>query len=202
MSDHVVDLLGAYMDNELHGKQLQKVETHLFECAACQKEYAALRALSATLSEVPAPEFLSSERLAADIALRLPRRPVTSTPQKALEIGWWLVPVGLIAAWVFISTTLLVSNMVTTASEFGLLNSTSEWLVAGSSRATNYSAFVGQFGSFEPDTLQWITRSESYTRNLVVAIFWQVSIAMLYLSWMAIWWARHTRRGLGQPLES
>jgi hypothetical protein len=29
----------------------------------------------------------------------------------------------------------------------------------------------------------------------------QVSIALLYLSWMAIWWARHTHQGHGQLLE-
>ena len=202
MSDHVVNLLGAYMDNELHGKQLQKVEAHLFECSFCKEEYAALRALSATLGEVPTPEFPSSERLANEVALRLPRKPVTPAHRKALEIGWWLVPVGLIATWIFISTTFIVSDIVSAANVFGFLNNTSDWLVAGSSSGATYSAFVGQFGVFEPDTLQWLTRSESFTRTIFVDVFWQVSIAMLYLSWIAIWWARHTRQGLGQPLEN
>ena len=95
MSDHVLELLGAYLDGELHNGQLRKVEAHLDECQTCQEEYQALQALSATLQEAPLPDFPSPERLAADVALRLPRKPVVPVRRKALELGWWLVPVGL-----------------------------------------------------------------------------------------------------------
>ena len=202
MSDHVMNLLGAYLDGELHNGQLRKVVSHLDECQACQEEYQVLRALSVTLQEAPLPDFPSPERLAADVALRLPRKPVIPARRKALEIGWWLIPVGLIATWIFISTTFLVSDMVSAANGFSLLNSASEWLVTGSSGNANYSAFVGQFGFLETETLQWFTRSESFARDVITNIFWQVAIAMFYLSWLALWWARHTRQGLGQPLES
>ena len=121
MSDHVIELLGAYLDGELSNGQLRKVVSHLDECQACQEEYQALQALSATLHAAPLPDFPSSERLAADVALRLPRKPVKPISRRALEIGWWLAPVGLIVTWIFISTTILVSNVVTTASNFGLL---------------------------------------------------------------------------------
>ena len=201
MSDHVIELLGAYLDGELRNGQLRKVVAHLDECQVCQEEYQALRALFATLHEAPLPDFPSPERLAADVALRLPRKPVKPMRQKALELGWWLAPVGLIVVWIFVSTTVLVSNVVTAAGGFGLLDSASAWLVAGSSGA-NYSAFVGQFGFLETETLQWFTRSESITRNVIANVFWQFAIAMFYLSWLAIWWARHTRQGLGRPLES
>ena len=201
MSDHILELLGAYIDGELHGGQLRKVEAHLDECQLCLEEYETLRALSATLRSAPAPDFPSPERFAADVALRLPRTPVKPLRHKALEIGWWLVPVGLIATWIFISTTILISNVVTTASELGVLNSASAWLMAGSSGA-NYSAFIGQFGFLEQGSLEWFTASESFTRSFIWSIFWQLSIAMLYLSWFAIWWARHTRQGLGQPFDS
>ena len=201
MSDHVMDLLGAYLDGELHNGQLRKVVAHLDECQACQEEYQALRALSATLQEAPLPDFPSPERLAADVSLRLPRKPVVPVRRKALELGWWLVPVGLVVTWIFISTTVLVSNVVTAAGGFGLLDSASAWLVAGSPGA-NYSAFLGQFGLLEQGSLEWFTISESFTRTFISSIFWQVAIAMLYLSWLAIWWARYTRQGLGQPLES
>jgi len=30
----------------------------------------------------------------------------------------------------------------------------------------------------------------------------QISIALLYLSWIAIWWTRHQRQQQGQLLES
>jgi predicted anti-sigma-YlaC factor YlaD len=200
MSDHILEILGAYIDGELGGGQLRKVETHLDECQTCLQEYYELQALSETLHAAPVPEFISPERLAADVALRLPRKPVKPLHTKALEVGWWLAPVGLIVAWIFVSTTILVSNAVTAAGEFGLLNNASAWLVAGSAGA-NYSALIGQFGLLEGGSLEWIGLSESFSRSFITNIFWQVSIAMLYLSWFAIWWARHTRQGLSRPFD-
>jgi predicted anti-sigma-YlaC factor YlaD len=201
MSDHILELLGAYIDGELHGGQLRKVEVHLDECQSCLEEYYGLQALSETLRSAPAPEFPTPERIAADVTLRLPRKPVKPLRTRAIEVGWWLAPVGLIVAWIFVSTTILVSNVVTAAGEFGLLDNASVWLVAGSSGA-GYSAFIGQFGFLEGGSLEWFTLSETFTRTFITSIFWQIAIAMLYLSWFAIWWARHTRQGLGHPLES
>ena len=201
MSDHILELLGAYIDGELQGGQLRKVETHLEECQSCLEEYYTLQALSATLRAAPLPEFPAPERLAADVVLRLPRVPVKPLSSRAPEVGWWLVPVGLIVAWIFVSTTILVSNVVTAAGDFGLLNSASTWLVAGASGA-NYSAFLGQFGLLAGNSLEWAEITEAFTRTNVSQIFWQVAIALLYLSWMAIWWARHTRRGPGETFDS
>ena len=202
MSEHILELLGAYLDGELGGGQLRKVEAHLGECPSCLEEYQALRALSVTLHEAPMPAFPSSERFATDLALRLPRKPVKPLSSRALEIGWWLAPFGLILTWVFIGTTILISNILTTAGDFGLLNAASAWLVSNSAAGANYSAFLGQFGLLENGTLGWFAVSESFTRSIISSIFWQVSIAMLYLSWIAIWWARHTRQGLGEAFDS
>jgi hypothetical protein len=202
MSDHILELLGAYIDGELQGGQLRKVENHLDECQSCLEEYYALQALTATLHAEPMPEFPAPDRFAADVALRLPRKPVKPVSSRVLEIGWWLAPVGLIAAWVFVSTTILVSNMITAAGGFGLLDSASAWLVASSSGAANYSAIFGQFGLLEGSSLEWFTVSESFSRNLITSIFWQLAIAILYLSWLAIWWARRTRQEFGRPFDS
>jgi len=200
MSDHILELLGAYIDGELQGGQLRKVESHLDECQSCLEEYYAMQALSATLHAAPVPEYPSPERLAANVVLRLPRKPVKPVGRRVLEVGWWLAPVGLIVAWIFVSTTILVSNVVTAAGDFGLLDSASAWLVAGPSGA-NYSAFIGQFGLLGAGSLEWFTASESFTRSFVASIFWQVSIAMLYLSWFAIWWARHTLQEPGRAFD-
>jgi len=201
MSDHVLELLNAYIDGELRGGQLRKVEAHLDECQSCLEEYYSLQALSATLLAAPVPDFPAPERFAAEVALRLPRNPVKPMRSRALEIGWWLAPVGLIVTWIFVSTTILVSNVVTAAGDFGLLDSASAWLVAGSPGA-NYSAFLGQFGLLTGNSLEWAEMTEAFTRTNVSQIFWQVSIALLYLSWLAIWWARHTRQGFGRPFDS
>lgn len=201
MSDHVLDLLGAYIDGELHGGQLRKVEAHLDECPTCLEEYYSLQALSATLHAAPIPDFPAPERFAAEVALRLPRTPLKPMRNKALEFSWWLAPVGLVVTWIFASTATLLSNVVTAAGNFGLLNSTSAWLAAGPSGA-NYSAFLGQFGLLAGNSLEWAEMIEALTRMNVSQIFWQVAIAVLYLSWLAIWWARHMRQGHGQPFDS
>jgi len=62
MSDHVLELLNAYIDGELRGGQLRKVEAHLDECQSCLEEYYSLQALSATLLAAPVPDFPAPER--------------------------------------------------------------------------------------------------------------------------------------------
>jgi len=202
MSDHILEQLGAYLDGELHGRDLRKAEVHLAECVTCQEEYVSLTALSSVIQEVPLPEFPSPEKLAADMALLLPRKPVLPMRDKALEFGWWLAPIGLIAIWIFISTTNLVSGAITFANMLGILTETSAWLASGSAPEAYWSAALGQFGFLSGSNLRWAEMAEAITRTTIPQIVWQVSIATLYLSWIAIWWARHTRQGLGQPLES
>jgi len=201
MSDHVLELLGAYLDGELHNGQLRKVETHLDGCQACTAEYQSLQALSVELHAVPLPDFPSPERLAADVTLRLPRTQDKPLRKSAVEIGWWLVPVGLVVAWIFLSTTLLVSNMLIGVDELGLLDSASARLVPSSNEAY-WSGALGQLGVLTDDSLQWAKAMESFTRISASQIFWQIAIALLYLSWLAIWWARHTLQGSSRSLDS
>lgn len=202
MSEHVSEYLGAYLDGELHGRQLQKIEAHMTECPTCQGEYVSLQALSATLQEAAMPEFTSPERFAANVALRLPHKLNIPLHRKVQNISWWLVPVGLIATWIFISTAGLISDWITTANDLGLLSSAATWLVPGTPAAISYSDLLGQLGFFDQGNWQWLTLSESFTRTAISNVFWQVSIASLYLCWIAIWWTRHQQKGLGQSLEN
>jgi anti-sigma factor RsiW len=200
MSDHIQELLGAYLDGELHGGQLRKVEAHLEECRSCLEEYHVLQALTVTLQDAPLPEFMAPERLAAEVALQLPRAQVNPASRRTLELGWWLAPVGLILVSIFLSTTILVSNLLTAADGLGLMNSVSTPLFSGSAGEAHWVGRLGQFGLLAGDRLQWAAATEGFTRTLLSPIIWQVSIALLYLSWMAIWWARRTRQepdGLG-----
>jgi anti-sigma factor RsiW len=72
MSKHITEWLNAYLDGELHGSRLHQVEIHLTECQVCQTELESLERLSSLLQEVPAPEFTSPERFAAQVNLLLP----------------------------------------------------------------------------------------------------------------------------------
>jgi len=119
MSKHVTEWLNAYLDGELQGSQLHQVEAHLGECESCMTELEALEKLSGLLQEVPAPEFTSPERFAAQVSLRLPHEQKTIYRKTLLEVGWWMIPVGLLAVWVFMSTSFLMSDILSTASNFG-----------------------------------------------------------------------------------
>jgi len=202
MSEHVLEWLGAYLDGELHGGQLRRLEAHLQGCQACQEELRSLSALSATLQTAPLPEFPALERFAMDVALLLPREPVKLARRKALEFGWWLAPVGLTLTWIFLSTTLLVSNAVTAANDLGLLSGASTWLNSAMGAEGYWSGALAQFGLLSGNSLQWAELMEIFTRTAIPLIAWQVSIALLYLSWIAIWWARQTRRTTSGAFDS
>ncbi len=201
MSKHVTEWLNAYLDSELKDSQLRQVEAHLVECQACRDELESLARLSSLLHEVPAPEFTPPERFAARVNLRLSQRRMPAPRNKVLEIGWWMVPVGLLGAWVFIGTTSLVSDLLSVANSLGLMTGFSNWLVFGPTTETYWSATLGQVGVLNGNSLGWVASIEGLTRTSLPQITVYVSIAFLYLSWMAIWWARRRRQEHGQLLE-
>jgi predicted anti-sigma-YlaC factor YlaD len=194
MSDHITDWLNTYFDGELKGKRLYQVEEHLAECEACQAELDSLQGLSALLQEVPAAEFMPYERFVSQVSLRLPKRQVQSKGSKITEVGWWLIPVGLLMAWIFVSTAVLVSDAVSAAGSFGLLDTAGTLLTADHSDSAIWTSRLGQIGLLMGENLRWAESAENLTRNVLPQFIWQVSIAFLYLTWIAIWWARQTRR--------
>ncbi|HSG42899.1 MAG TPA: zf-HC2 domain-containing protein [Anaerolineales bacterium] len=201
MSNHITEQLNAYMDGELKGKQFHQVEEHLAECEVCQAELESLQGLSALLQEVPAAEFISHERFVTQVNLLLPKRQTATARNKILEVSWWMIPVGLLAAWIFLSTSSLISNAVSAADNFGIVDSTTVFISDPSENAA-WTARLGQVGVLKGESLQWAETTENLTRNVLPQFIWQVSIALLYLAWIAMWWARQTLQGQGQPLES
>jgi predicted anti-sigma-YlaC factor YlaD len=201
MSKHITEWLSAYLDGELRGSRLHYVEAHLAECDACQAELESLESLSGLLQEVPAPEFTPSKRFAAQVRLRLPHPKPSTSGKKIIEIGWWMVPVGLLGIWIFMSTSFWINDIVSTATRLGLLTHVSDWIMFGSASAADWSSTLGQVGVLSGNSLDLAASTETFTRTSLPQITLQVSIALLYLSWIAIWWARHTRQGNGQLLE-
>ena len=201
MSNHVSEWLNAYHDGELHGNRLRSVETHLAECELCQAELESLESLSDLLQEVRAPEMISAERFAAQVNLRLPHSNTVISRKKIVEFGWWMIPVGLLAAWVFVGTAFILSNIVSVAGNLGLLSDLSAWLASRPANDIYVSTTIGQLGLLSGNGLNWAETTETFTRISLPQMVLQVSIALLYLSWLAIWWARQTRQGTGQLLE-
>ena len=201
MSNHVSEWLNAYHDGELHGNRLRSVEAHLAECELCQAELEALESLSDLLQEVRAPEMISAERFAAQVSLRLPHSKAEISTNKIINVGWWMIPVGLLATWVFVGTAFILSNIVSVAGSLGLLSDLSAWLASGPANDIYVSTTIGQMGLLSGNGLNWAETTETLTRISLPQMVLQVSIALLYLSWLAIWWARQTRQGIGQLLE-
>jgi hypothetical protein len=149
--------------------------------------------VSALLQEVPAPEFTANERFVSQVNLRLPQRKARVAPNNIMEAGWWMIPVGILAVWVFISTAILLSNVVSVADSLGLLDTnTAAWIAAPPER-TDVTSTMRQFGMLNGYSLQWAETTENVTRNAWPLIVLHGSVALLYLAWFAIWWARHTR---------
>ncbi len=90
MSNHVTEWLNAYLDAELEAGRLQEVKSHLAECRQCQADLQSLQDLSSLLRQVPLPEFMPSERFAAQVGLRLPRE-LPRAPKRLLVGNAWRI---------------------------------------------------------------------------------------------------------------
>lgn len=201
MSNHVTEWLNAYLDGELKGGRLRQVEEHLAGCESCRAELDSLGGLSALLHSDPAPEFPSAERFVSNVNLLLPQKRSAPPRPQLIEIGWWMIPVSLLMALVFINTTVLLSNVISAADTLGVLDSATAAWISSPADTAEVAPALGQFGVLRGDSLQWAERTEGVTRNALPQIVWQGSVALLYIVWLAIWWARHKRQGQVPLLE-
>jgi hypothetical protein len=198
MREHVTEWLGAYMDGELQGLQRCQVESHLVDCQACQAELEDLRELSSLLHAAdPVKEFIPADRFTAQLALRLPRRPEVPLRKKALEIGWWLIPAGILGAWVFVQVLLLMSGVVSTAGQAGLLGRAAAWFPTGpqhgawmSSIASLLDLNLNESGNL---ILQTLDQIELFGTDILVPVIWQAVLGFVYVSWLLLWWMRSPR---------
>jgi hypothetical protein len=85
------------------------------------------------------------------------------------------------------------------AKNFGLLDSTTASFISAPSETAEVTSTLGQFGMLQGNSLQWAETTENFTKSLFPQIVLQVAVALLYLTWFAVWWARHTRQ-ISQPL--
>lgn len=195
MNQHVSELLGAYHDGELNPNRQQQVEKHLMICDECRAQLEQMRNLSALLHEpISANRFISTERFVSNLTLKLPRHPAQSQTRKALEIGWWLIPLGALGVWLFLQITFSLSTVVSTLSETGLLGNGLSWLQASAPQARWFSVatnlFGGQIGPNSKFVLSVLNELSVFIQNLTNLYIWQVLFATLYLGWLISWWLR------------
>ena len=195
MTEHVNEWLNTYLDGELRGARLRQVENHLAECDECRAKLDELQGLSALLRETaPTGKFISTERFVSNLTLSLPRQPETPQTRKVFEIGWWLIPIGVLGTWVFLQVTFSLSSLFFAASDAGLFGSTFTWLQANSPQTEWFATLTNLFGSQLDFTgrllLSTLNDSDLFIRNLVGPFLWQAILAVAYLGWLASWWFR------------
>ena len=198
MNGHVLDCLGAYLDGELNSHHQQRVEAHLKECAICRSEFEGLQQVSRLLQTAPAPEFLPTEQFAARLALQLPRRELAERPTKRVSLLWWLVPAVLLIAWFFIQTLLSVNGVISVMNQANLVEGTARFFSGSTSPSFWFSAVINLFGSSldgpQISALVFLDRLGALRADVFGQFIWQAAIALLYLTWLAIWWIRSGSR--------
>jgi len=193
MPDHVTEWLGAYHDGELRGARLRQTEQHLAGCATCQAELDEMRDLSTLLQDTAAKgDFLPTEHFVANLALRLPRRSEQPQPRNALTTGWWLIPPGLLAIWLFIDITFSLSPVVTLAVNSGLPGDAAAWLQGNPPQmrwfATAMNLFGNQLGAPGRETLSALHDSSLFIAQIAGRLIPQAILAVAYLGWLLSWW--------------
>jgi hypothetical protein len=109
-----------------------------------------------------------------------------------------MLPVGLFGSWIFISTLFVVNELLAAANGLGLPNYVLSLPVFSPSNQPYWSVTLGQVGILSGKSLDWAATMEVFTRTSLPQFSLHVAIALLYLSWLAIWWALR-QRGARQP---
>ena len=198
MNGHVLDYLGAYLDGELNLHRRQRVEAHLKECAICRSEFEGLQQVSHLLQTAPVPEFLPVEQFTARLALQLPRRELAEKPAKRVSLLWWLVPAVLLIAWFFIQTALSVNGVISVMNQANLVEGTARFFSESASPSFWFSAVIDLFGSLLDGTqisaLLFLDQLAALRAEVFGQFIVQAAIALLYLTWLAVWWVRSGTR--------
>ena len=196
MLEHVNQWLGAYLDGELNGAMQRKVEAHLATCQACQAELEELRSLSKLLKAAAQEKSLAPDaRFSAQVALKLPRRQVLPLATSITRIGWWIIPAGILCAWVFLQAVLVVSSLALAAGQAGLLSGSLSWLanLNGQNLVTSAVSGLGdgRLGHTVSSLLVYVGNGTTLGWNLVVPVVFQAALGLLFMSWLAAWWVRN-----------
>jgi len=196
MDEHVNQWLGAYLDGELNREKQRTVKTHLATCHSCQAELEELKHLSTLLKTMGSENKLTPDaHFAAQVALKLPRQQVPALASTAARISWWLVPAGIMGAWVFLQTVLVVSNLALAASLAGPLSHSLAWLsnLGGQNLVTSavLSLVDGRLGQTASSFLLYLGNGTALGWNLLVPVVFQAALALLFASWLAVWWFRN-----------
>lgn len=195
---HITNLIHAYHDGELSQERVHQVEAHLAGCADCRRELEALQALSLMLQEdLIAAQFTPADRFAAEVAMQLPRRPLAARRQKLWQTAWKAIPVGLAGAWGFVQAVFLMAFLLFPMLQSGVFSSVMPFLPEGSSTIlSDVIGFASAPGLEEIGrlVLRLVTFSDPAVQSLLIYLFLQFVIGLLFCAWLATWWLAREKR--------
>jgi anti-sigma factor RsiW len=180
MNSHITKWLAAYHDGELRGRRLAQVEAHLAECLDCQAELQQLQALSNLLGEAPeAPALTSPDRFAAQVGLRLSRRPRQKT-ERINRPGWvWtLLPIALVIGLALLKVVQLVSGSLTIAQMFGYGEAAVSQLTSTPAQPS------GLFGQISASL---IDIGIPFSPQILIGLVLPAILAVAYMLWLIVW---------------
>jgi len=201
MKDHASHWLGAHLDGELRGLRRRWVGSHLEECSACQRELNSLKTLRALLQESPAMEpAIASDRFAAQVALKLPRRQERPPAQRALEMSWRMVPVGLLFVLAFVQTVFIMAGVLRAALWLGVGGDVAAVVLPASAGGVSFPDVFALSQASLANVLQVAVGLVRIGTSLawlpVLNVLLLAVIGMLYWSWLASWWVRRRHQQL------
>lgn len=180
MNSHITKWLAAYHDGELRGRRLAQVEAHLAECPDCQTELQQLQALSNLLGEATeAPALTSPDRFAAQVGLRLSRRP-QQKPDRVNRPGWvWTVlPIALVIGLALLKVVQLVSGSLTIAQMFGYGEAAVSQLTSTPTQPS---------GLFAQISTSLIDIGIPFSPQILIGLILPAMLAVAYMLWLIVW---------------
>lgn len=191
-NSHQLAWLGAYLDGEVNETLRGQIEAHLAACPDCRRELEELRQLSALLQASPVPLSPQSDADFARAVVTQMTRPVPPLWQRGLAAGWRYAPLVLFAGWAFFQAV----QWVSTALLIGLR------LVPGGrallpSGGTPQGSFLLEIlrmslpGNLTDQTIEGLSWLAPFNPLALLNMVVLVVLALLFLSWLASWWAYH-----------
>ncbi len=173
--------LALYYDGELDAKRREEVEAHLPACTTCQRELAALKALSGALAvdRLAANVLMSRSARSAwrELEPRLPERAVVASP-----LLKWLPGISLLMANVMVQFIAVVGVAVM------LVGGQLSWIARPVAWVNDvlFSWLLGWLTWLLP--AQW--SGWGLSLFLVILTAW---LAVLYLAWLGYMWLDRQR---------
>lgn len=171
--------MDLYLDGEMSAAQHRQAETHLAGCPACRAALERRRALSGLLlSAPPAPQGKTAERFAAEIERQMQNAPAQAAApgHPWLRAAWVAVPLALLGVLVFFQAASLLTNLV--AFIPGLSDALTTALAPSLALPGPLDGLRELAGLFAPISF-----------TLITALAAPIAFGLLYLSWLAGWWA-------------